>query len=80
MERYLFIILFQNLYLYLYSLDISWYKIDIFHISCVIALFSFITLLELVFHGYVVLVFIPKFLVSVTFVRITTSAPALLNR
>ena len=51
-ERHLFIILFQNLYLYLYSLDISWYKIDIFHISCVIALFSFMTSLESVLHGY----------------------------
>ena len=43
---------------------------------------SFITLLESVFHGYSVLVFVPKFLVSVTFVRITKSTPALfrLNR
>ena len=36
------------------------YKIDVFHIPCAIALFSFITLLESVFHGYSVLVFIPK--------------------
>ena len=26
------------------TLDVFWYKIDIFHISCVIALFSFVTL------------------------------------
>ena len=26
------------------TLDIFWYKIDIFHISCVPALFSFVTL------------------------------------
>ena len=26
------------------TLDIFWYEIDIFHISCVIALFSFVTL------------------------------------
>ena len=58
------------------SLDVFGYKIDIFHISCVIALFSFLTLFEPVFHGYFALIFIPKFLVSVTFARIT-SAPAL---
>ena len=28
------------------------YNIDIFHIPCAIALFSFLTLLESVFHGY----------------------------
>ena len=57
-------------------MDVFEYKIDIFHISYVIALLSFITLFESVFHGYFALVFIPKFLVRVTFVRIT-SAPAL---
>ena len=58
-------------------MDVFGYKIHIFHISCVIALFSFITLFESVFHGInFALVFIPKFLVSVTFVRIM-SAPAL---
>ena len=52
------------------------YKIDIFHISCAIALISSMV------HGYSVLVFTPKFLVSVIIARITTSAPALfrLNR
>ena len=41
-------------------------------------LFSFITLvLESRLHSYFVLVFIAKFLVSVTFAGITTSAPAL---
>ena len=54
-----------------------WVQNSHFHISCVIALFSFITLLESVFQGYSVLVFTPKFLISVTFVRITTSIPAL---
>ena len=50
-----------------------------FHISRVIALLSFITLLESVFYGYFMLVFV---LISITFVRITTVAPALflLNR
>ena len=37
-------------------------KINIFYISCVIALFSLITLLKSVFHGYSVLVSIPKLL------------------
>ena len=55
------------------SLDVFGYKIDIFHISCAIALFSFITLvLKLWVHGYLVVVFIPEFLVSVTFACITT--------
>ena len=52
-------------------------KIDSLHISCIIALFSFTTLLESVFHGYSVLVLTPKVLGSVTFVHITTSAQAL---
>ena len=44
------------------------------HISCDIALFSFITLvLESGLHGYFVYVFILKFLVSITFARITMS-------
>ena len=57
--------------------------IDLFHISCTIALFSFITLvLESGIHSYFLLVFIPKFLVNITFARTSTSAPALfwLNR
>ena len=55
-------------------MDIFGYKIDIFHISCAIALFSFITfVLESGLHGYFVFVFILKFLVSITFARITTS-------
>ena len=57
------------------SLDVFRYKIDIFYISCTIGLSSIITLLESVFHGYSVLAFIPKFLISVTFVRITASGP-----
>ena len=49
-----------------------WVQNNIFHISC--ALFSFITLvLESGVHGYFVLVFIPKFLVSITFARIAMS-------
>ena len=60
------------------SLDVFGHKIYIFNISYAIALLSFITLvLELEVHGYSVLVFILKFLVSVTFVRITTLALAL---
>ena len=47
------------------------YKIDIFHISGVIALIFSMA------HGYSVLVFTPKFLVSVSFARIATSAPTL---
>ena len=65
---------FQNFYVMIDSLDVFGYKIDIFQISCAIALFSFITLvLESGVHGYFVLVFILKFLVSITFARITTS-------
>ena len=73
-KHLLFIILFQNFMWWQNSLGVFGYKIHIFDISCPIALFSFITL--------VLLVFIPKFSVSVTFVRIRTSTPALfwLNR
>ena len=54
-----------------------WVQNDVFHISCTIALFSFITLvLGSGAHTYFVHVLITKFLVSVTFARITTSAPA----
>ena len=61
-----------------FSSDVFGYKISIFHISCANALFSFITLvLESQAHGYFIFVFIIKFLVSVTFGCITTSAPAL---
>ena len=61
------------------NLEIFGYQIDIFYFSCTIVLLSFITLvLESGVHGYFVLVFIPKFLVSITFAGITTSAPALL--
>ena len=51
-------------------LGVFGYKIDMFHISCAIALISSMV------------AFAPKFLVSVSFPRITTSAPALfwLNR
>ena len=56
----------------------SGYKIEVFHVSCTIALFSFIILvLESELDSYFVLVFIPKFLVNAPFARITTSAPAL---
>ena len=66
---------FSEIFIWWYnSLDVFGYKIDIFHISCAIALFSFITLvLESGLHGYFVFVFILKFLVSITFTRITTS-------
>ena len=47
-----------------------WVQNDVFHISCAIALFSFITLmLESKVHGYFLLVPILRFLVSVTFAR-----------
>ena len=74
-EHLLFIILFQN-FMWLYdSLDVFGYKIDIFYISWTIALSSIITLSEWVLHGYSVLAFIPEYLISVTFVRITALAP-----
>ena len=59
---------FSKFYVIIDFLDV---KIDIFHISCAIALISFMV------HAYSVLVFTPKFLVSVSFARITTSALAL---
>ena len=67
---------FSKFYVMIEFLDVFGYKINIFHISCTIALISSID------HGYFVLVFTPKFLVSVTFACITTSAPELfwLNR
>ena len=52
-------------------LDVFGYKIDIFRISCPIALIYPMVL------AYYVLVFTPKFLVSVSLARITVSAPAL---
>ena len=56
----------------------SGYKIEVFHVSCTTALFSFIILvLESELDSYFVLVFIPKCLVNAPFARITTSAPAL---
>ena len=64
---------FSKFYVMIDFLDVFGYKIDIFHISCAIALISSMV------HAYSVLVFTPKFLVSVSFARITTSAPALLN-
>ena len=61
----------------LYSILLG-YKIDVFHITCAIALFSFITLVfESRIHGYFVLAFILKILVSVTFAPITAMAPVL---
>ena len=74
-EHLLFIILLRNFVWWYDTLDFFGYKIDIFYIAWTIALSSIITLLESVFHGYSVLAFIPKFLISVTFVRITASAP-----
>ena len=62
---------FSKFYVMIEFLDVFGYKIDIFHISCTIALISSMD------HGYSVLVFTPKFLVSVTFACITTSAPEL---
>ena len=56
---------FSKFYVMIDFLDVFGYKIDIFHISCAIALISFMV------HAYSVLVFTPKFLVSVSFARIT---------
>ena len=54
-----------------------WVQNDVFHISCTIALFSFITLvLESKVRSYFVLVSIPKFLVSVTFARLAKPVQA----
>ena len=56
----------------------SWVQNDVFHISCTIALFSFVTLvLESEVHGYFVLVFILKLLVSETFARLAIPTQAL---
>ena len=72
-EHLLFIILFQNFYVIIEFFGCLWVQIDIFHISCAIALFSFITLLsESGAHGYFILVFVLKFLVSITFTCIRT--------
>ena len=69
---------FPKCYVMINSLDTFGYKTDIFHISCTIALFFFISVaLELRVHGYFVLVFIPKILVSVITTYMTTSAPAI---
>ena len=73
-EHLLLIILFRNFIWWWNSLDVFGYKIDIFHIFCAIALIFFIIqVLESGVHGYFVLVFIPKFLVSITFARFTMS-------
>ena len=79
-EHLLFIKLFRNFMWWQNSLDVFGCKIAICHISCDITLFSFIALmLELEVHCYccIYLVFIPKFLVSVTITRITGKAPSL---
>ena len=65
-------------------MDVFGYKINAIHISCAVALFSFITLV-LESEGvcsYFVLVFVPKFLVRVTFACLTKPAQVLfwLNR
>ena len=79
MEHFLFIILFQilcddrNLWTFLGTKLMFFIFLVLF-----IALFSIITLvLDSGVHGYFVLVFIPKFLVSVTFARLTKSAQLL---
>ena len=73
-EHLLLIILFRNFIWWWNSLDVFGYKIDIFHIFCAIALIFFIIqVLESGVHGYFVLVFIPKFLASITFARFTMS-------
>ena len=61
---------FSKFYMMIDFLDVFGYKIDIFHISCVIALISFMV------HTYSVLVFTPTFSLSVSFARIATSASA----
>ena len=70
------IMLFRNVMWWWNSFGVFGHKIDIFHISWVIALFSFIIIL-LEVHWYFLLVFIPKFLLSVTFARIATMALSL---
>ena len=77
-EHLLFIILFQNFIWWKNSLDVFGYKIDIFHISCAIALFFFhkcffFIVLKSEVQGYFVLVFKPKFLESITFARFIMS-------
>ena len=69
-ERLLFIILLCDDRIFWTSLDT---KLTCFMFLVLIALFSFITLaLESGVYSYFVLVFTPKFLLSVTFARITT--------
>ena len=55
-----------------------WVQNDVFHISGTIALFFFKTLvLESGVHGYFVLVFLPKFLVSLVFAHLAKPAQVL---
>ena len=69
---------FSKFYVMIELFARSWVQNDVFHISCTIALFSFITLvLESGVHGYFVLVFIPKFLVRETFARLIKPTQAL---
>ena len=68
---------FPNFYVMIQFFGRLWVQNRHFHFSCVIDLFSFMTLLESAFHGHSVLVFIPKFLISATFVRFTMPAQAL---
>ena len=49
---------FSKFYVMIYFLDVFGYKINIFHISCAIALISSMV------HAYSVLAFTPEFLVS----------------
>ena len=73
-EQLLLFILFRNFCVMIEFFGRFGYKIDIFHISCAIALFSFITLvLKSALHGYFAFVFILNFLVSITFARIAMS-------
>ena len=74
-EQFLLTILFQNFYMILRRLRTSLAsKLKIFHISCAIALFSFITLvLKSGVYDYFILVCILKYLISITLTCITTS-------
>ena len=68
---------FPKFYVMIELFGCLWVQNYVFHISCTIALFSFITLvLESKVRSYFVLVSIPKFLVSVTFARLAKAAQA----
>ena len=73
-EQFLFIILFWNFMWWLNSLDIFGYKIKVF---IFLMYYCLTVVLESGVRGCFVRIFIPTFLVSVTFATIATSAPAL---